>query len=249
MGIIYAIGGLIAIFVITQSIVFLARALKRGKAMGMDPAKLKKIVSSSAIFAIVPSIPIITGLAILMPTIGLALSWIRLTVIGAVQYELYVATAVAPVDSLGDTIPLFDALTGDITGALATALLIMTVAILSGMLGNIFILKKYGDKLDALRKKNKKWMEILTMSMFMGIIAALGGQEIALGILGFFDLIQGGTGAGMVSLLVLFSSAGIMAVFGALIYGAKLKFLEGFALPISMLGAILLAYVYIPIFS
>lgn len=245
MAIIYIIGGLISVFVIIQSIVFLIRGIKRGKAMGFSNEKLKKIVSSSAVFAIVPSIPIIAGLAILMPVIGLALSWIRLTVIGAVQYELYVAEAVRP--KTMDT--LYNSATGEITGALATALLIMTIAILAGLIGNLFFLKKYDKKLNDLRNKNRKWMEILTMAMFMGIIATLGGQQIANGILGFVSLSHGKSGAGIVNLLVLLSSAGIMAIFGILIYKCKMKFLEGFALPISMLGAILLAYVYVPIFA
>lgn len=244
MGIIYIIGGLIALFVIIQSVVFLIRGLKRGKAMGISNEKLKKIATSSAIFAIVPSIPIIAGLAILMPTIGLALSWIRLTVIGAVQYELYVAGSVMP-----ETMTTLYSPEIGITGALATALLIMTVAILAGVLGNLFLLEKYDKKLNALRQKNRKWMEILTMAMFMGIIATLGGQQIANGILGFVQLSSGGSGLGVVNLLVLFSSAGIMAIFGILIFKFKLKFLEGFALPISMLGALLLAYVYVPLFS
>ena len=244
MGIIYVIGGLIALFVIVQSIIFLIRGVKRGKAMGMTPEKLKKVISSSAIFAIVPSIPIIAGLAILMPTIGLALSWIRLTVIGAVQYELYVAEAVRPATM--ET--LYNSTTG-ITGALATAILIMTVAILAGLIGNLVFLKKYDKKLEAMRTKNKKWMEILTMAMFMGIIATLGGQQIANGILGVVSMASGGSGLGVVNILVLLSSMMIMAIFGALIIKFKWKFLEGFALPISMLGSLLLAYVYVPLFS
>lgn len=244
MGIIYIIGGIIAVFVIIQSTIFLIRGLKRGKAMGMSQEKLKKIVTSSAVFSIVPSIPIIAGLAILMPTIGLALSWIRLTVIGAVQYELYAAKAVMP--------PSMETLYSSeigITSALATAILIMTVSILSGVFGCIFALKKYDRKLDSLRQKNRKWMEVLTMAMFMGIIATLGGEQIANGILGFVALAKGGSGLGVVNLLVLLSSMGIMAIFGLLIFKFKLKFLEGFALPVSMLGALLLAYVYVPLFS
>ena len=242
MGIIYVIGGLIALFVIVQSLVFLKRGVNRGRAMGMDDAKLKKVITSSAIFAIVPSLPIIAGLAILMPTIGLALSWIRLTVIGAVQYELYVAEVVKP-----ETMTtLYD---GAITGALATALFIMTSAIIVGLTGNLLFLKKYDKKLETLRNKNRKWMEILTMAMFMGIIATLGGQQIANGILGIAALARGESGAGLVNLLVLLSSMGIMTVFGVLIFKFKLKFLEGFALPVSMLGALLLAYLYVPLFA
>lgn len=244
MGVIYLIGAIIAVFVIVQSVVFLIRGVNRGKAMGMSREKLKKIITSSAVFAIVPSIPIIAGLAILMPTIGLALSWIRLTVIGAVQYELYVAEAVRP-----ENMPTLYSSALGINGALATAVLIMTAAILAGLMGNLLFLKKYDKKLETLRNKNRKWMELLTMAMFMGIIATLGGQQIANGILGIVSLASGGSGAGIVNLLVLLSSMAIMAIFGVLIFKFKLKFLEGFALPVAMLGALLLAYIYVPIFS
>jgi hypothetical protein len=39
-------------------------------------------------FSIVPSIPIVIGIGIMMQYLGIAIPWIRLTVIGALQYEL-----------------------------------------------------------------------------------------------------------------------------------------------------------------
>ena len=86
--IIFVIGAIIAAIIILMSLVFLFKAARRAKAIGMDKKVVTETIRNSAIFSIVPSIPIVIGVGIMMQFLGLAIPWIRLTVIGALQYEL-----------------------------------------------------------------------------------------------------------------------------------------------------------------
>ncbi len=53
-------GGIIA-FVAVVCVIFLIRAYRAGKALGMDETKMKRTIISSATFSVLPSIGIFTG--------------------------------------------------------------------------------------------------------------------------------------------------------------------------------------------
>ena len=76
----------------------------------------------------------------------------------------------------------------------------------------------------------------------MGIIAVMGGQFIAKGNAAFANIGKASVVFnGQAQLLTLVSGALIMAVFGIIINNTKAKWLENFALPISMIGAVALS--------
>ena len=208
--------------VIIIAVIFLRKALRQAREIGLAENVIKKTVRVSGIFSIVPSIPIAIGLAAMVPLLGVALPWIRLSVIGSVQYELFAADAAASV-------------TGAVSAAGAlgpaafnTAAWIMTLSIMSGPIFCIFFLRKYENGLDKLKKKDKKWADLLVTAIFMGLVGTIGGQQIAKG--GIF-------------LATLCVSAVIMAVCGLLVRKGKVWRLEGFALPISMIGSLAAAFV------
>ncbi len=66
-------------------------------------------------------------------------------------------------------------------------------------------------------------------ALFLGMISAFLGM---------------GVSGGLLSVLTLITSAAIMGVCGLLVKKANLKWLENFALPISMLGAMALSILY-----
>lgn len=228
---VFVMGALIAAAIIAMSLFFLLKAVKRARVIGMDKAKVKSAITSSAIFSIVPSIPIVIGIGIMMSYLGLAIPWIRLTVIGALQYELIamdqIKLTTAPV--ITDTM-------------VATALVIMTVSIMSGPLFNLFGYKKLQTKLVELEKKNKRLLDTITGSLLGGILAGLASYII---IAAFFTGKGEGTpGAanGYITLITLFISLVVMAVCGVLITKKKWAWLENFALPITILIAMGAAY-------
>ncbi len=176
-------GGIIALFVLTQSVVFLVRAVRRGKAIGLDVKVMKKAAISSATFSIVPSVPIALSMIALAATMGAAFSWIRLSVIGSMSYEIFAAGQVAAAadiskEALG-TMPI---------NVFAGAMWVMTLGIIIGPIFNIFGLKRYQKKIQEIGEKNPRWSKILIDALFMGIIAVMGGQFIAKGIAAFGNL-------------------------------------------------------------
>lgn len=233
----YIMGAIVAIFVLAQSVYFLVRAVKHGKRIGLSNKVMKDAAISSATFSIVPSVPIALAMITLAATLGAPFSWIRLSVIGSMSYEIFAAGQVASAAEVAtNSMPL---------NVFAAAMWVMTLGIIIGPIFNIFGLKKYQSKIEDISKKSPKWSKILIDALFMGIIAVMGGQYIAKGIAAFGnlaaeDIIKNG----QAQFLTLVSGAVIMLVFGLLIKKTKAKWLENFALPISMVGAIALSVVY-----
>ena len=94
-GFLYAVAGIVILFILAQSVYFLVRAVKRAKAINMQSSVVWKTITSTAIFTIAPAFSILLGVVTLSQFIGLPLPWIRLSVIGAITYELPAATSTA----------------------------------------------------------------------------------------------------------------------------------------------------------
>ena len=140
------VGGIIA-FVLVMCVFFLVRSYKAGLAIGMDKAVLKKTIRNSAIFTILPSVGILVGVIALSGALGAPLSWMRLSVVGALQYELNVA------DIAAKAIGLTGLNVSEMSvGAFTTVSLVMTVGILGGGLCCIFFLGRYLRKLGGKKK-------------------------------------------------------------------------------------------------
>ena len=97
----FVLAGLVIVFVIAQSVFFLVRAWRRGRTLGMDMKQIKKTIISTAIFTFAPAVSILLGVITLSKFLGLPLPWLRLSVIGAITYELPAATTTA--NALGIT--------------------------------------------------------------------------------------------------------------------------------------------------
>lgn len=91
----YLICGGIVAFVAAVCVVFLIRAYRAGKAIGMDTTKMKRVIVSSATFSVLPSVGILLGVIALSGSLGIPWPWLRLSVIGALHYETQVAQAAA----------------------------------------------------------------------------------------------------------------------------------------------------------
>lgn len=86
-GVLYLICGGIIAFVAALCLVFMIRAYRAGKAIGMDTTKLKRAITASATFALIPSVGILLGVIALSGSLGTPWPWLRLSVIGALHYE------------------------------------------------------------------------------------------------------------------------------------------------------------------
>lgn len=222
-GFMYLLGILVGLFVIAQSVYFLVKAVRRSRQLGISGSVVKRTIASSAVFAILPSVSILLGLITLANTLGLPLPWIRLSVLGAVTYELPAATVA--LNALGESI------SAPVSGPLAfnTVAWVMTLGCITPLIIIPLFLKKIQGSVHNLRRKDSHWGDLFLTAMFLGMISAFLGMGIS---------------DGLLSILTLLTSAAIMAVCGIFVKVLKVKWLENFALPISMLGAMALSILY-----
>ena len=57
----FVLAGLVIVFVIAQSVFFLVRAYRRGKALNMDMKQIRKMMISTAVFTFAPAVSILLG--------------------------------------------------------------------------------------------------------------------------------------------------------------------------------------------
>jgi len=233
----YAVVALVLVFVVAMCVIFLVKSYKAGIALGMDAKDLKKVMTSSATFTLLPSISILLGVIALSGTLGVPFSWLRLSVIGSLQYELNVAEIAAT--AFGLTGLRVDQMT---TEAFITIALVMTAGILGGLFCSIFFLKKYLGKLSSKPKqtengeKKPSFGDHATTAMFVGLCAAYIGSYVGRLIPGeYFDIMP---------LFTAIVSAIVMAVFEYLIQKKNMSSLENFSLAASMLVAMAAAVVF-----
>lgn len=230
----YSIAIIVVVFVLAQSVFFLIRAYRHGKEIGMDAAKLRKTILSTSIFTIAPAVSILLGVVTLSKFLGIPLPWIRMSVIGAITYELPAATSTA--NALG--ISLAETITNPkIYTAIAW---VMTLGIMPSIILPPILMKKIQGGMLKIRTKDSKWGDIFMSAMFLGMISAFLGMV-------FSDVRDGLTG--FIPLFVLLVSAAIMGICGFLIKKCRLKWLETYALAFSMVGAMIFAVIITPILT
>ena len=172
---IYLVCGGIVLFVAAVCVVFLVRAWRAGKALGMDTVRMKRAITSSATFSLLPSVGILLGVLALSGSLGIPWPWLRLSVIGALHYETQVAGAAA--EQVGVTLSP-DAMT---TQAFATIALLMSVCIMWGMVLTTLFNRKYLKRLqgrDPGKKAGGGFGDLAMVAMFIGMVSAYLGSYL-----------------------------------------------------------------------
>ena len=231
-GVFYLIVACVVLFITIMCLVFLIKSYRAGIKIGMDKKVLRKTITASATFTLLPSISILLGVIALSGTLGVPFSWLRLSVVGALQYELNVAEIAA------QSIGLSGLKLGELsTGSFVTIALVMTLGILGGIICCIFFLKKYLNKVQTTPKKESDgkpgFGAHATTAMFVGLCAAYIGSYIGKAI--------PRDGADVMPLLVAIIAAICMAVFEFFIQKKGKTILENFSLAVSMLIAMVAA--------
>ena len=222
--IIFVMVGIIIALVIGQSVYFLVRALRRAKEKGMDGAVIKKTIITSAVFTIAPAISILVGVVALSKSLGIPLPWLRLSVIGSLSYETLSAERALAAFGLDLSSTITDA------GVFVTIVWVMTFGIAAGLLLTPLFAKKIQGGMKMIEKSDKKWLEILTNAMFLGMISAFLGFVFC----DVANVFKGDT-TGLIPVVVFFISAVIMAICGLLSIKCKQRWMNDYALPISLI--------------
>lgn len=225
----YAICGTIVAFVAVVCVVFLVRAWRAGKAIGMDTTKMKRVIVSSATFSVLPSVGILLGVIALSGSLGTPWPWLRLSVIGALHYETQVAQAAA------EQVGMSTLSAAEMTpSAFSTIALLMSVCIMWGMVLSIFFNKRYTKKLGSSESKSTGagFGDLAMTAMFIGLVSAYIGSYVG-GIVsgnGLFTFTGDFT-----PLCVAAVSAAVMALFVYLSEKKKQAWVDNFSIAGSMI--------------
>ena len=215
----FLLAGIAVFVVMLQSVVFLIKAWRRAKELGFEEGKLKKLAVSAAIFTIAPAIGVGIGVITLAGSLGLPLPWLRLSVVGAIMYELTAATTAA--QSLGTS--LSATLSAQEFSTIAWT---MTIGISTGLIITPLFCKRTLDRVNSVGDRDKTWGEYFVNAIFMGLIATLVG-------VGLSEVTAGG--AGIVKALVLLISAVLMLLCGLAKKKLGWNWMNDYALPICMI--------------
>ncbi len=224
-------GGIVAVVAVI-CIIFMVRAYRAGKAIGMDTTKMKRAITSSITFSLLPSIGILLGVIALAGSLGTPWPWLRLSVIGALHYETQVAQAAA------EQVGMNGLSAAEMTpGAFSTIALLMSVCIMWGMLLSVIFNKRYLRKLGSGGKKSGGstgggFGDTAMSAMFIGMVSAYIGSYIGNFVSGngVFTL----TG-NWIPLVVVAVSGASMAFFIWLSEKKGMAWLESFSIAVSMI--------------
>jgi len=223
--ILYVLVGSIIALVLGQSIYFLVKALRRAKELGIAGSTLKKTVSSAAIFTIAPAVAILVGVVALSKSLGVALPWLRLSVIGSITYETVAAGNALEAAGMNMSNTVTD------PSIFITIAWVMTIGIAAGLVLVPFVTRRIQSGLNKATLKDKRWGEIFNNAMFLGMISAFLGYV-------FCDVgnIVVGDLSGLIPVCVMLVSALVMAICGLLATKARIRWLTDYALPISLIA-------------
>ena len=257
--IIFIMVGIIILAVLCQSIFFLVRAIKRAKEKNMDKAIIKKTIISSTLFTIAPAIAIVVGVISLSKSLGIAVPWLRLSIIGSLSYELI---------SAQNALTAFGVAMGEkITDPqiFVTVLWVMTIGIITGLVLPQLLTKKIQNGMIKIEQKDKKWAEIFNNAMFLGMISAfLGFVFCDVGRLwlstdgvytttekvnGVVTEVQYTNTSGLVPVCVMLSSTVVMLILGLIAKKTKARWINDYALPICLIVGMALAIPFTALFG
>ena len=229
--VLYLLAGIIVLVVLAQSVVFLLRAWRRGKEIGMPMDKLRHIVISTAVFTVAPAMAIVISVISLSKKLGIPLPWMRLSVVGAITYETPAAANALSAMGLE---------WAEVTSLTATQYVTIAAVMTMGIMVGIWLVPVVGKKLIGgminLEKRDRKWGEIFSASLFMGMISAFLGYVFS-----DFSTIFHGDPSGLIPPLVMLVSAAMMGVCALALKKLGWRWMNDYALPISLLTGMLSA--------
>ena len=213
--ILFVLVGIIVAFVLAQSAFFLWRSVNRAREIGLPQETIRKTISAAAVFTVAPAVAILVGVISLSKSLGIALPWLRLSVVGSLTYETVAAGTSLTELGLDTNTPI----------PTASDYVIMVGLVLVPLLT-----KRIQGGMMKLGAKDHRWADIFNNAMFLGMISAFLGYV-------FSDVmnVTHGDFSGLIPVLVMLTSAVVMVICGVAAMRTKKRWIQDYALPISML--------------
>ena len=229
--VLFLLAGIIVLIVLAQSLFFLRKAWRRGKEIGMPMDKLRRVVIGTAIFTVAPALAIVISVISLSKKLGIPLPWMRLSVVGAITYETPAAANALSAMGLE---------WANILELTATQYVTVAAVMTMGIMVGIWLVPVVGKKLISgminLEKRDKKWGEIFSAALFLGMISAFLGYVFD----DFTDIFHGDL-RGLIPPLVMLVSAAMMGICALAMKKLNWRWMNDYALPISLLAGMISA--------
>jgi hypothetical protein len=218
------------VYIVGFSVVYLKKAYSHCLELGITKETLKKVIKSSVVFSIVPSLSIVVGLFALITVLGRVWSWWRLSVIGSLSFETLISKSVAAAIGFESSTDMMENATGQQFGVV---MILMSI----GMLSGFFILLPFGKKLSSSVNKSansSNWKYVLSGTFMLCLFA------VYIPVLLFGDSVEA---AVMITGLVVAVLLGILAA-----KVPKLKWVSDFIMAFSMIVGMISAIFWVKIF-
>lgn len=217
------------IYIIGFSLVYLRKSYKHCLKLGISKEDVHKVIKSSLVFSIVPSLSIVVGLFAIISILGTVWSWWRLSVIGSLSYETMISSSVASAIGFTTSAEMLEKATGNQFGIV---MILMSIGMLSGFL----ILIPFGKKLSMSVNKSEQsssWKYVLSGCFMLCLFA------VYIPVLLFGDTIEAA---------VMLTGLVIALLLGVLSKQPKLRWLGEFIMAFSMIGGMISSLLWTRIF-
>lgn len=219
------------VYILGFSLVYLKKAYTRCREMGISKEDLSKVIKSSLVFSIVPSLSIVVGLFALVSVLGVLWSWWRLSVIGSLSYETLISSSVASALDFSTSAEMLENATGTQFGVV---MILMSIGMLSGFL----ILIPFGKKLSMSVNKTENastWKHVLSGTFMLCLFS------VYVPVLLFGDTIQAA---------VMLTGLAVALLIGFLASkNPKLRWLSEFVMAFSMIAGMISSLFWTSLFQ
>lgn len=212
--------------VIVYAVMSVRKATQRCKEIGISGETIKSVVKATITSAIVPSLAILLGFVTLSVSLGAAWPWWRLSVIGALSYEVMAANYT--INGMG--VALSEVLSSD-ASVFGAIMIVMSIGVVIGPVIVALFAKKYSTGVMKAKTGKSEWGQIMSGCFFMAMFA------VYLPIMIFTDL---PTALTLAVSLVVSLICGMIA--------KKHKWLNDFIMAISMIIAMASSVLWVQLF-
>jgi uncharacterized membrane protein len=163
---------------------------------------------------------------VLTVNLGKYFTWVRFSVVGSAVYENMAADMVAKASGLsGISDPGFN------MNIFAVAMWVMTAGIVWGIVFNIFFMRSLDKFSKKAKASNNTFVPVVSAALFIGMLSLMSSPYI--------------TNFKNVSAMLSFATAAITVVLcGKIAKATKIKAIDEFSLPISLIAGMCMAIVY-----
>lgn len=209
------------VVIVVITLLFIYKAYKEAIRIGVSKKSIKKVVINSLLVSIVPTLPIIISFGIMVPILGKYIPWMRLSVIGAANYELMAADTAMKATNIAEGLTAAQIPDASFISIIwATSLGCVTSLIISAI-----CFEKY-DKILKSNKNKKSFLGVAGTCAMPAVLTTFTVPKF----LGFEHP----------DAIIAVVSSGIFAIiFSKIAKLTKIKSINDFCFPLSMLASML----------